>query len=530
MNQSIEQLLATLSVTSWKFLVGQIAIIVFVLCGLCLSTLTGLNEWRGKGKGRRKEEEDTLKQSKISTSIQSESSRDLSQIALTPSKSLSGDDLDSLPLSLEAAVKFRKNGEVTDFVRFVGRHPGAQERYIRLLSCAVLENNEFIVRFLLENAINRPHPNLDLEHLLWLSVNSGYLGLAKILLTYIPVPSDIVKDLVEHAVREDYLPLLDSLWPVYFDANFPGKDDILWEAAYLGHIDIVCFLTSRACTDQHSLDLSLHAAVLNCHVELVKLLLDYGADASPSRYIIPESSNSLLHTAAANANTAIVTMLLDRGADLHLEEENKAGPLQVALHAMNNPVYELLRSRGADELAIPLSTAVHARHKRLIVKLLNRGAQAMQYCGMFGSLLQMVCAKGDEEMARFLIISCGFSVNPDSPIGLGGNSPLMAAVSSGNHNRKLVELLINQGASMQRARSEFGNALQTAVFWGYMDIVRVLLENFFDVQSRCGHLPDALTIAVRRRNRDIASLLLQKGASTRGLETFDRDALIQMMK
>lgn len=526
MDQYVEKLLRSLSTTAWGFFVGQIAIVAFIVCGVYLCTLVGFFKQKKVEESR----EVTFRQSNYPVQSQSGSSdsTNMSMVVFTPPESLSAeDDLDSLPLSLEAAIRFNKNAEVISFVRLVGRNSAAQERYNRLLRCAVTEGNEFILRFLLENAIDQTFSGFDLEFLLWLAVKFHHHGAIKILLTHVPKQSIVVKSLVEFAVRESCLPLLDSLWPLHFDADSLGRDDILWEAAYLGHIDVVRFLVSRICTDQCSLDLALHAAVLGCHENLVKLLLDYGASANPSRNSLPESSLSLLHTAAANANTAIVSMLLDHGADLHLEEENKSGPLQAALHALNRPVYDLLVNRGADEFAIPLSTAIHARHKKVVLKLLHQGARETQYCGLFGSLLQMVCARGDEDMACFLI-SCGFQINPDSPVGLGGNSPLMAAVSSGNH--RLVELLIARGASMRGARSEFGNVLQTAVFWGYSEVVRVLLDNSFDIGARSGPLPDALTVAIRKRNRGLVSMLLQRGASTRDLGLLDRDALIHLMK
>lgn len=83
---------------------------------------------------------------------------------------------------------------------------------------------------------------------------------------------------------------------------------------------------------------------------------------------------------------------------------------------------------------------------------------------------------------------------------------------------------------MRGARSEFGNVLQTAVFWGYSEVVRVLLDNSFDIGARSGPLPDALTVAIRKRNRGLVSMLLQRGASTRDLGLLDRDALIHLMK
>ncbi|TQB73362.1 hypothetical protein MPDQ_005947 [Monascus purpureus] len=520
-DQSIVELLGSLSMTSWVFLVGQVAIITFALVGLYLRTLTGIF----KNENNEGTNEEKLSQLKPRASSHSRPSRSPILIELTTSSD--EENPESLPLSLEKAIKMKKNSEVVSFVRLVGRNTEAQERYEELLRCAVLESNEFVLRFLLENAIDQNDPEFDMEYFLWRAIRSGNKGPMEVLLTYTPKHPTIVTPLLDFAVRKNCLPLLDSLWPSHIGEKFPGKEDSLFEAAYLGHIDIVSFLINRICTNQYSLDLALYGAVIGCHTDLVKMLLDHGANANLNSPPLSQSSPSLLHSAAAHANVEVVSKLLDHGANIYLGENKKSGPLQAALQAKNMAVYELLVSRGAGELAIPISTAVHARHAKLILKLLEHGDDGKYYNGIFGSLLQMVCARGDEEMARFLI-RYGFEVEPDSVPGLGGNSPLMAAVSSGSH--KLVRLLLSKGASMQRARSEFGNVLQTAALLGHLEVARVLLDHSFDVRARYEPLPDALTVAIRKENRSMASLLIEKGASARRLGPADRKALDVLMK
>ena len=506
---------------------GQVAIVGLVVCWLYFSSLIGALGERKESDRKSPQQQQQQQQPGFPSSLQRRTSEDSTLTGLLPAEaSFDEPDVASLTIYLEAAVRQDRNAEVVSFVRLVGRKPEAQDCYITLLRSAVTDGNEFILRFVVENAMDPEVLARDLESLIWLAAQRGHQGPVKILLTYLPPHSTIVGPLLEFAVREDHVSLLDSLWPTYVgDDASPEHETLLWEAAFLGQIDIVCFLLCRMCTDQSSLDMALHGAVLGCHGDIVRLLLGYGASADPGRSSLPKSCSSLLHSAAANADVAVVSLLLDHGANVHVNEEFRSGPLRVAIQAGNRPVAEFLVSRGADELAVPLSTAVDARDRHLVLKLLHHGEDETRYWGMFGSLLQMVCARGDDQMARFLL-NCGFHAEPDSPAGLGGNSPLTAAVSSGNH--RLVELLISKGASLQRAESEFGNALQTAVLLGRLETVLVLLDHGFDLNSRRGPLPDALTLAIRRRNQRMVTLLLTRGASTRPLEQLDRDALVEL--
>jgi ankyrin repeat protein len=87
-------------------------------------------------------------------------------------------------------------------------------------------------------------------------------------------------------------------------------------------------------------------AAANGHMEIVKLLLDYGADPNLREEGIAPNGHAL-HSAVCNGHLEIVKLLLERGAHPNVEIESSADTLCAAISRNNQAMVELLCSYGA---------------------------------------------------------------------------------------------------------------------------------------------------------------------------------------
>jgi ankyrin repeat protein len=119
-------------------------------------------------------------------------------------------------------------------------------------------------------------------------------------------------------------------------------------AAYFGHAAIVEFLLQNgadvklAARNAQKVT-ALHAGASRGGAEIVKMLLDEGADpnAKQERGFVP------LHSAAANGNTAVVELLLKHGARADAKSDDGKTPADMAAEGGHKDVAEMLRKAQA---------------------------------------------------------------------------------------------------------------------------------------------------------------------------------------
>jgi ankyrin repeat protein len=117
-----------------------------------------------------------------------------------------------------------------------------------------------------------------------------------------------------HAVHKGQTRAVSLLCDYGASVNRRGRN-VLVEAAYLGHVDIVSVLCKRNANvqiDTHTRDAPLIEAVRKGHREVVRILLEHGADIevkTKTRDWTP------LHLAANRGHKKIVNLLLEKGAN-----------------------------------------------------------------------------------------------------------------------------------------------------------------------------------------------------------------------
>ncbi|KAF3393739.1 putative ankyrin repeat protein [Penicillium rolfsii] len=306
---------------------------------------------------------------------------------------------------------------------------------------------------------------------------------------------------------------------------------------------------------EHNLDLRdvndrtpLHYAAENGHQDVVKLLLDKGADSN-----IKDNYRSLtpLHYAVENGNWEVLKLLLEYGANPNIEGNGfyNQTPLYDAVEKDNQEMVKLLLDKGADPNIMGKSffsrTALHYAvengYLEMVKLLLNKGADP-QIQDSYRGLTPLHCAakKGHEEMVEMLLDA---GANPNfKGHGFYTRTPLFHATVNGhrgvmklllenganpnndheallyraveNRDQEMVNLLLDKGADPQ-IQDDFDcqTPLHFAVYNQDKEMVNLLIDKGVDPQVRDGYGGRTpLHLAVENRDKKMVNLLIDKGA------------------
>lgn len=90
-------------------------------------------------------------------------------------------------------------------------------------------------------------------------------------------------------------------------------------------------------------NMPLHAGVAGRNAEVIKLLIDFGADVNARQH----GGWTPLHAACQNGDAAIAQMLLENGADPAARAENNQSCFDLALTRGHQAIVDLLEKHGA---------------------------------------------------------------------------------------------------------------------------------------------------------------------------------------
>ena len=228
--------------------------------------------------------------------------------------------------------------------------------------------------------------------------------------------------------------------------------------------------------------------------------------------------------AALNSDKEMVRLLLERGADANAHPPAGCSALCVAVHDPDK--VRLLLDKGAlvDDLALMTAATVPGARPTLEM-LLRAGGKVEANLGG-GTVLTAAAQSGDLDSVRFLLDRGA------SPKAHGGNglTPLIFAVLCGNAD--MVRLLIDKGDDVNARQEIFGRTHQvttpviTAVLQGYKDCLRLLLDRGADVNVQGGRfLRTALLQAATAGDEEMVRLLLARGADVRAKDSDGRSAV-----
>ena len=281
---------------------------------------------------------------------------------------------------------------------------------------------------------------------------------------------------------------------------------------------------------------ALHLASAKGHVEVVRALLDKGADAAA----VDKRGSTPLHLASNGGHAGVVRVLLERGADASAEDEQEISPpmlavrgghvevtktfleftenvinwppLHRALFEGNIDVTRTLLEHGTDSTEIfgenwtPIHAALAGGHTDSIRVLLECGVDMTARDNDGDTALHLASFSGPVEIVRILL-ERGFDPTDH---GDGGKSPLHVA-SEGGHV-KIARLLLEHGADVTAQDDNGRTPLHLASMNGHVEFARLLLEHGADATTQEKDGGTSLYLATQFGHVEIARLLLEHGA------------------
>jgi len=229
---------------------------------------------------------------------------------------------------------------------------------------------------------------------------------------------------------------------------------------------------------------SLCIAVENENLELVKLLLELGADVNQGI----SNGYTPLHIAASNGYIEIAEFLVRNRANVNKSENKGFTPIFLAIKHKHSKMVRLLIENGAD---------------------INKQAE----CGW--SPFHAIAGAGvyDSEILEIFLKNKG-DINCRNKEGY---SPIHLAIARGDI--ELINILLEKGGDIDQKLNDGRTLLHYAVEREELEVARFLLEKGIDINASDANGWTALYIAVKNEYKEIIELLLEKGANIEKIDS-----------
>ncbi|RKK66726.1 hypothetical protein BFJ69_g15146 [Fusarium oxysporum] len=287
-------------------------------------------------------------------------------------------------------------------------------------------------------------------------------------------------------------------------------EDGLMAAVGKGHVEVVKLLLDKG-ADVNIPDKDgwtpVFSASWNGYVEVVKLLLDKGADVN-----IPDKNGwTPVSAASANGHVEVVKLLLDKGADVNIPDKNGWTPVSAASANRHVEVVKLLLDKGADvniptkDGRTPVSAASANGHAEVVKLLLDKGADVNIPTKDGRTPVYAASANGHVEVVKILLgILCVDANKPDCL----GRTALFLASRYGQY--QAVHVLLSEGRVNSDNRDWMGSTpLFAAVANGHLDVVKLLIARVATVEGQGGVGWSLIWWARRSGDPRVLQLLMQ---------------------
>jgi ankyrin repeat protein len=249
----------------------------------------------------------------------------------------------------------------------------------------------------------------------------------------------------------------------------------------------------------------LHLASDKGHLEVVRVLLEHGADVEAQN----EDKLTPLHRASRSGRGQVVRTLLEQGADAAAFDRNRMTPLHWASFGGYLEVARILLERSKDAAArdkngwTPLHWAAFEGRVEIVRILLKRGVDATVRDKAGRTPLHRSSSEGHLQVTRVLLEQGVDTTAQD----MDGRTVLHRA-SIGGHV-KIVRFLLDHGVDMAVRDKKGRTPLHHASLAGHLEVTRVLLEHGSDTTIKDHNDCTPMELARRNRHFRVVHILLE---------------------
>ncbi|PNP59104.1 hypothetical protein THARTR1_01352 [Trichoderma harzianum] len=273
-------------------------------------------------------------------------------------------------------------------------------------------------------------------------------------------------------------------------------------------------LEKKASAKKHNKleDTALHIAVRNGDETIVQLI---ASREDADLEVTDADSFTPLHLAAQSGHLGILKLLIDRGAKINVCGDRRLTPLHLAAEKGHVALAKFLIQHGAKIDCLgsvhvqPLHMAAEAGHVALVEVLLEHNADIESETGIGQTPIIFASAAGNVETVRCLVNHGTIPTQKDS----NGQTALSVAARWGY--QQIIDILLNAVASdedLEWEQADLNKALQTAIRWDWLPIVKRLLVVGADIKSKDRDGDSSLCNAMHAKSAEMARILLALGA------------------
>ncbi|MDQ2732297.1 MAG: ankyrin repeat domain-containing protein, partial [Armatimonadota bacterium] len=250
--------------------------------------------------------------------------------------------------------------------------------------------------------------------------------------------------------------------------------------------------------------------------EVVELLLAAGAKVNDGGGV----TYTPLHAAIENREGDVVRLLLQHGADLHARDRDHDTPLRHAIKVGDRGIAESIRAAGGKEEIGPVFDIISAGSVGDLTQYLQDHHPYTPEVDDGGETpLHRAAFWGNPAMTA-LLLRAGLDPKARSTKGL---TPLHHAAQSAVPDVAL--LLLQRGADINARDATGLTPLHLAAHAGSIEMTEFLLNHGANVQSRDAHGYTPLHIAASARNIPLMTLLLAHGAAVNARDSVGESPL-----